>query len=613
MSTNQLILQTGYVLTSPDFTYRIEKVLGSGGFGITYLATAAIKVGNVTTEARFAIKEHFMSDDCERDPKTSRVVYSNPAKERVENSRKDFIAEARRLQKVGIDHPNIVKVNEVFEANNTAYYVMEYIDGESLRSYVKRKRALGEEEMITIMNPIIEAVRYLHTNRMTHLDIKPDNIMLAKNYDGTMRPVLIDFGLSKHYDKNGRPTSTVNTLGCSDGYAPIEQYAGITTFSPSADIYAIGATMWFCLTGIDPQRSTDLADGELSKSLPSGISPRMRDVVRQCTRRDRTDRLMSVLSADDVPQPVMYGGPMPEDFGKGKRRTKVIDSGKQTSQRWWVIVAAVAAGVVVLGVALFFILKGCDRPRDTQEDMENEDMELVAGADALAIGKAFRDSIAAYPEARELNGGTIILTEKAGHGATPSDNDYVRINYRLTLPDGTVIDDTEGTPVDMPVSGLIDGFVEGLHHMRAGGTYYLAIPPSQGYGSQETSGIPANSTLWFQVELIDVISNSGTQGSDGNASAGASQSEQSGSQTQTQTASTSGTLSLGYGTWTGGIRNGKPDGSGRLTFTSVHRVDRSTSYEALSGDYFIATYDNGNLISGKLYNSDGELLKTIVP
>lgn len=267
MTIDSNVLPKGHLLKSPNYSYRIEKVLGCGGFGITYLASANIKVGNVSVKAKFAIKEHFMSSDCERDQDSSRVVYSNPAKDRVENSRKDFIAEANRLHKIGIDHPNIVKVNEVFEANNTAYYVMEYLEGESLRTLVKKEGPLPEERMWALMNPIIDAVKTLHTGMMTHLDIKPDNIMVTHDENGDLRPVLIDFGLSKHYDQNGQPTSTINTLGCSDGYAPIEQYAGITTFSPTADYYALGATMWFCLTAKDPKKATELKNHELAGSI----------------------------------------------------------------------------------------------------------------------------------------------------------------------------------------------------------------------------------------------------------------------------------------------------------------------------------------------------------
>lgn len=297
MQTNNNILQPGHILKSPNYSYRIERVLGVGGFGITYLASAIVKVGNVSVKVNFAIKEHFMSSDCERDPNTSKVIYSNPAKERVESSRKDFISEANRLRKVGIDHDNIVKVNEVFEANNTAYYVMEFLEGESLRKYVKGKGALSEDDMLSIMTPIVNAVKYLHQNRMTHLDIKPDNIMIVHDENGNIRPVLIDFGLSKHYDKDGKPTSTINVLGCSDGYAPIEQYAGITTFSPTADIYALGATMWFCLTGKDPKKSSDLTDGELVKSLHLGVSERTRTLIESTTKLSKNDRSYTHTSA----------------------------------------------------------------------------------------------------------------------------------------------------------------------------------------------------------------------------------------------------------------------------------------------------------------------------
>lgn len=289
MSNDKNTLPQGYILNSPNCAYRIESVLGCGGFGITYLASANIKIGNVSLRAQFAIKEHFISSDCEREHDTCRVVYSNPAKERVENSLKDFISEAMRVRTFCVNHPNIVKVNEVFNTNNTAYYVMEYLDGESLRSWVKKNGAMSEEQMLSIMNPIIDAVQYLHQNRMTHLDIKPDNIMLSQDENGNIRPVLIDFGLSKHYNNDGSPTSTINTLGCSDGYAPIEQYAGITTFSPTADIYALGATMWFCLVGKDPKKSTDLEVDELLESIPFA-SMEVRNLIQAACALNKNKR-----------------------------------------------------------------------------------------------------------------------------------------------------------------------------------------------------------------------------------------------------------------------------------------------------------------------------------
>lgn len=283
-------LQPGHKLVSNEYVYVIEKVLGRGGFGITYLASTTIRVGNVEMPVRFAIKEHFINSDCERETGTYRVVYSAPAKERVENSLKDFISEAVRLQKVGVGHKNIVSVNEIFQANNTAYYVMEYLDGESLRSYLSRKGKLSEKEVLDIMLPVLDAVSALHERNMTHLDIKPDNIMIVRNNDGELRPVLIDFGLSKHYSNDGSPTSTINTLGCSDGYSPVEQYLGITTFSPTADIYALGATVYYCLTGQNPKKAAELREGELADNLRGLATDKTIDAVRRATKLSKFDR-----------------------------------------------------------------------------------------------------------------------------------------------------------------------------------------------------------------------------------------------------------------------------------------------------------------------------------
>jgi serine/threonine protein kinase len=325
------------------------------------LASSTVLVGNVPIKCHFAIKEHFISSDCERQKVTSQVVYSNPAKERVENGRKDFISEAKRLQNVGTGHNNIVKVNEIFEANNTAYYVMEYLEGESLRSYIKRKGRLTESEMWSTLRPIISAVSYLHKQNMTHLDVKPDNIMLTTGEDGSLRPVLIDFGLSKHYGKNGKPTSTINTLGCSDGYAPIEQYAGITTFSPTADIYALGATMVFCLTGKDPIKSTELHDGQLVSLLPNDISERTRSVIKSAVslQRDLRAKSISEIEISDIePIPCMYGGPiLPiDDF-----ETVLIDYVPHNSSmlsRALFIFTALLGGILILStIIMSFTLK----------------------------------------------------------------------------------------------------------------------------------------------------------------------------------------------------------------------------------------------------------------
>ena len=286
-------LSIGAKLHSPKRTYTVEKVLGQGGFGITYKVSANLQVENVTIRTYFAIKEFFMSDACERNDNDS-ICYSSPVKDKVEESRKDFLAEAQRLNKISLEHPNIIHVNEVFEANNTVYYVMEYLDAGSLRCYVREHGALSESEALAIMMPIMNAMDYLHQHRMTHLDIKPDNVMLKHDPDtGEIIPVLIDFGLSKHYDKNGNPTSTMRASGFSDGYAPVEQYTGIYTFSPQADVYALAATLYYALVGKDPVIATELSEEKIRVAL-NGKSNHVVSAIVEAMRMHKGERTLSV-------------------------------------------------------------------------------------------------------------------------------------------------------------------------------------------------------------------------------------------------------------------------------------------------------------------------------
>lgn len=291
-------LPIGTVLKSSQHSYVVEAVLGKGGFGVTYKVSSIRKVGNVEARCTFAIKELFISDWCEREAEGNEVTYSTPLKDKVENCKIDFLAEARRLQQ--ISHSSIVAVDEVFEANNTAYYVMEYLDMGNLSDYVSRNGCLSEDEVMRLLLPVFNAVKTLHEHRMTHLDIKPANIMM-KESDDIIRPVLIDFGLSKHYDEQGNATSTVRTQGCSDGYAPIEQYAGIETFSPESDIYALGATMVYCFTGQHPPRAVDLDEEGVNALLPSTISQNMRNAITKAMRGARSKRTKSMMEfVEDV-------------------------------------------------------------------------------------------------------------------------------------------------------------------------------------------------------------------------------------------------------------------------------------------------------------------------
>lgn len=282
-------LKTGTVLRSPVQEYKIEKSLGSGSFGITYLATSKIKYDNLSFTAKFAIKEHFM-ESCFRDENGINVHCTPTSQTNVEQSRKDFINEARRLRDICQSSRNIVKVNETFEANGTAYYVMEYLDGGS-------PEPMDEKSAVELIRQISEAVDILHKNKLLHLDIKPDNIVLKTSEDGEVYPVLIDFGITKHFDEKGRPTSSPNVKGVSQGYAPIEQSDEIREFAPTLDIYALGATLLYLLTGKNPPSSVKLIDPsqkELKNLIPESVSQQTKEAILHAMMPNKNDRTQTV-------------------------------------------------------------------------------------------------------------------------------------------------------------------------------------------------------------------------------------------------------------------------------------------------------------------------------
>ena len=234
-------LQSGTLLQGGK--YKIETVLGQGGFGITYLAT------QVALERKVAIKEFFMKEHCNRDVATSHVsVGSQGSQELVARFRQKFVKEARMI--AGLNHPHIIRIIDVFEENGTAYYVMEYMGNGSLAEYLKRNGAVRESEALHYIYQLADALKFIHQHQMNHLDIKPGNVLLDNNNNAT----LIDFGLSKRYDGEGHQTSTT-PIGISAGYAPMEQYkqGGVSTFSPATDIYSLGATLYKLLTNETPR------------------------------------------------------------------------------------------------------------------------------------------------------------------------------------------------------------------------------------------------------------------------------------------------------------------------------------------------------------------------
>ncbi len=232
-------LKTGYQL----HWYRIESVLGQGGFGITYLAR------DLNLRQLVAIKEYLPREIAVREQDLSVQPAIDTLGAQFKWGLDRFIDEARTLH--CFKHPNIVRVFSVFEANGTGYMVMEYEDGEDLKEILDRRITLKEDEILEILRPILDGLETVHEHGFIHRDIKPANIVIRA--DGS--PVLIDFGSARQ--ALGALTLTLTTL-VSPGFAPFEQYFGRgQQQGPWTDIYSLGATLYRAITGEPPHDAVD--------------------------------------------------------------------------------------------------------------------------------------------------------------------------------------------------------------------------------------------------------------------------------------------------------------------------------------------------------------------
>lgn len=222
--------------------------------------------------------------------------YSPAAKIEIEECLKDFIEEANRLNRICREDEHIVNVNEIFEANGTAYYVMEFLNGGSLRDRVLKKGSpIQESEAISYIVPIAQAVAHIHNKyRLLHCDISPDNIILHNTERGYIVPVLIDFGEALHFNSKGILTTKHNTIGAKDGYAPQEQYKGVASYSPQIDVYALAATLFYLVTARQPISAFDIDADYIEKNLPSTISANVRSAIKHGMEKDKKLRTKTV-------------------------------------------------------------------------------------------------------------------------------------------------------------------------------------------------------------------------------------------------------------------------------------------------------------------------------
>lgn len=462
-------LKKGTTLQSANYT--IECTLGSGGFGITYKAFQS------SLQRKVAIKEFFMKDLCSRDGNTMTIPNSSSAAT-VNSCKNKFIKEARIV--AALNNAHIVRIYDVFEENGTAYYVMELLERGSLKDLVESTGPLGEKDALDFIEQVSEALYHIHDKGLLHLDIKPANIMLNQY----RQAVLIDFGICRHYDQGSTDTTTT-TLGVSDGYSPLEQYAAtdISSLTPATDIYSLGATLMFLLTGEKPPKAVLI--NEQGLHFPSGISSKTKEALIKAMSPMKAGRFQDVISfAKSLGLKIHIPQTSPADMTAVKplRIKMTTGENKASSKPFMSLTIGILAGVLVVVGVLFF---------------------------------------------------------------------YNRIPKNNGEKENTTVVENKNVQKD-------------------------TLSPTR-----QTQAEPSKDSLSDSAQEVK----------------------------KSVAAQTSGTIDLGYATYTGKLKNGKPDGIGTMTFKQAHLIDSRDPQQRMAeaGDSIRdGDFNNGHLVQGNLYSSSGE-------
>ena len=296
--------------------YTIEGVLGQGGFGITYLGIDELH------EKKVAIKEFFPQGIVTRNIEyqdTVTVTFVGE-KDNYEKGKERFLKEARTMAKFSKDE-GIVKALDFFEINNTAYIVMEYLEGITLKQYLRENQRIAPEDLIELLVPLIESLDEIHSQGMIHRDISPDNIMVLP--DGRIK--LMDFGAARDYTEFGEKSLSIVL---KPGYAPPEQYQTHGIQGPWTDIYALCATMYKCITGENPPDAIDrVMDDSLKKISEFGIDipPQEEAAIIKGMSVSAKDRYQDIKDfCEDL-----YGGYEETSVSENKESEVEIETGSE--------------------------------------------------------------------------------------------------------------------------------------------------------------------------------------------------------------------------------------------------------------------------------------------
>lgn len=295
--------------------YTLGNVIGEGGFGITYIALEN------TLGITVAIKEYYPFGYCNRNTTASNSVsvVSADKQQIFEKGRSRFLNEAKTLAKFQVD-PGVVNVIDFLQENNTAYIVMEYLDGITLREYLKQNGNLTPEQAVTMLLPAMRALVKIHNDGIIHRDISPDNIMMLR--DGSLK--LMDFGAARDYDGDNRSMSIM----LKQGYAPAEQYRRNGKQGPWTDVYGMCATIYRCITGVAPVDSIDrIYQDTLRRPSDYGIaiSPSVENTIMFGLAVHKEDRCQDMETLINLFEKAFNGGSVPPPKNSFRDNQTTID------------------------------------------------------------------------------------------------------------------------------------------------------------------------------------------------------------------------------------------------------------------------------------------------
>lgn len=261
--------------------YVVERIIGTGGFGITYY------VRHVELNVHYAVKEFFISGKCVREADRSTVFLQDIDPDRYAKLKRRFADEARTL--AVLNNPHVVRVVDIFEENNTSYIVMEYVPGVTLQQIIERQGRMSFQDAVNCMGQLAEAVSYIHGKHVLHRDIKPENVIVTPENN----VVLIDFGSAREFvhDEVQNQTAII-----THGYAPIEQYNTVSKKGNYTDIYALGGVFYYLLTGVKPIDATTRVTEHMKtpRELCPEIDESVSNTIMKAMEMRPEDRYQSV-------------------------------------------------------------------------------------------------------------------------------------------------------------------------------------------------------------------------------------------------------------------------------------------------------------------------------